>query len=198
MKSKIENTPTEDDEAVNVGCITADFAMQNVLMHMKLSVVSYNGMRIRRATTHIQKCWSCYSLVKDNTKVFCPFCGNSTLRRVIVETNDDGEFKEVEGQNFRISTKGLRYSLPKPKGGRNNHDPITSEDQLKHYLKTMPKPRSDDISGLGYVADDSFGKRMGRGLTVQQQKKLVGAGGLNPNIPRKKTGKKNKSKKISY
>jgi len=52
-----------DDNAVKVGCLTADFAMQNVLIQMGLSVVSFDGLHIRRARTFALKCYSCFECV---------------------------------------------------------------------------------------------------------------------------------------
>ncbi|VDQ00476.1 unnamed protein product, partial [Trichobilharzia regenti] len=43
-----------------VACLTTDFAMQNVLFHMGLDIVSLNGLRIRQPRTHLLWCSACF------------------------------------------------------------------------------------------------------------------------------------------
>jgi len=64
----------------------------------------------------------------------------------------------------------------------------------------MPKPKADDIAAA--VAENPFGVGGGdssrKKLSVYEQRRLAGVVGRNPNAPRKRIGKKNKSKPISY
>lgn len=48
------------DEEVIVGCMTADFAMQNVLLQMGLSLVGVEGKRIRKVKTWVLRCHACF------------------------------------------------------------------------------------------------------------------------------------------
>ena len=43
-----------------VACITTDFAMQNVLLQMRLRVISFEGMAIRSAKTWVLRCHACF------------------------------------------------------------------------------------------------------------------------------------------
>ncbi|XP_034721889.1 RNA-binding protein NOB1-like, partial [Etheostoma cragini] len=45
---------------VTVGCLTTDFAMQNVLIQMGLHVLSVNGMLIKEARNYILRCHACF------------------------------------------------------------------------------------------------------------------------------------------
>jgi RNA-binding protein NOB1 len=45
---------------VKVGCMTADFAMQNVLLHMGLNLVGAEGERIERLKSWVLRCHACF------------------------------------------------------------------------------------------------------------------------------------------
>jgi len=47
-----------------VSCVTADFAMQNVLLQMGLRVVAPNGLAIRRLSRHVLRCSACFLVTK--------------------------------------------------------------------------------------------------------------------------------------
>jgi RNA-binding protein NOB1 len=42
------------------GCMTADFAMQNVLLHLGLNLVGVEGKRIRSVKTWVLRCHACF------------------------------------------------------------------------------------------------------------------------------------------
>lgn len=50
-------------ETIAVGCMTADFAMQNVLLQMGLSLVGLEGKRIDRVKTWVLRCHACFKCV---------------------------------------------------------------------------------------------------------------------------------------
>lgn len=50
-------------ETVLSGCMTADFAMQNVLLQMGLSLVGVEGKRIQRLKTWVLRCHACFKCV---------------------------------------------------------------------------------------------------------------------------------------
>ena len=57
--------PSEDGkkgkpEHIPVGCMTADFAMQNVLLQMGLGLVSVEGKRIERVKSWVLRCHACF------------------------------------------------------------------------------------------------------------------------------------------
>lgn len=47
-------------EQVSVGCMTADFAMQNVLLQMGLSLVGVEGKKIEKVKTWVLRCHACF------------------------------------------------------------------------------------------------------------------------------------------
>lgn len=48
------------DEIIDAGCMTADFAMQNVLLQMGLDLVGLEGRRIERVKTWVLRCHACF------------------------------------------------------------------------------------------------------------------------------------------
>jgi RNA-binding protein NOB1 len=51
-------------EIIPVGCITADFAMQNSLLQMDLSLVGMEGKRIQKVKTWVLRCHACFKYVR--------------------------------------------------------------------------------------------------------------------------------------
>ncbi|XP_011642268.1 RNA-binding protein NOB1 [Pogonomyrmex barbatus] len=118
-----------EEKAATVACLTMDFAMQNVLMQMGLNVVSLDGRVIKQMRTFIFRCYACFKTTSIMTKIFCPHCGNKTLKKVEVTLDENG--KQQIHINFRkpLSAKGKKFSLPMPKGGKHANNPILCEDQ---------------------------------------------------------------------
>eukprot|EP00960_Hanusia_phi_P031377 749264-Hanusia_phi.AAC.2 len=80
----------EDDSDANVACATLDGAMQNVLLQIGLRVVNGEGLVVKNVKQFVQKCHACFKICHDNTKMFCPSCGNATLMRVSMWVQADG------------------------------------------------------------------------------------------------------------
>lgn len=53
-------------ETIPVGCMTADFAMQNVLLQMDLSLVGMEGKRIQKVKTWALRCHACFKCVRPS------------------------------------------------------------------------------------------------------------------------------------
>jgi RNA-binding protein NOB1 len=124
--------------AGDVACVTSDFALQNVLMHLGVPIVGPQGMQIRELRLWLLRCHACYRLVSDTTRQFCPDCGSgNTLKRVNYVVNTDGEKQLFINFKRRINTRGTVYNLPKPRGGKfgTNRTLALREDQLAHVIK---------------------------------------------------------------
>jgi RNA-binding protein NOB1 len=131
VTEKLTSLNVSADSTPAVACMTADYAMQNVLLQSGLGLMSVTDSRVISRTNHfILRCFACRATTCDMRKKFCPGCGNAnTLKRVAVTVNENGE-KELH-INFRkpISTRGTNKSLPMPKGGKHANNPIVVEDQ---------------------------------------------------------------------
>ncbi|VDP93451.1 unnamed protein product [Echinostoma caproni] len=91
-----------------VACLTTDFAMQNVLFHLGLDLVSMNGMRITRPRTYLLWCGSCFRPTKRTDTYFCPFCAQANLRRIPVTLHPDGNLEFHFSRRFVKSLRGLQ------------------------------------------------------------------------------------------
>ncbi|KAF8338710.1 Nin one binding Zn-ribbon like-domain-containing protein [Cantharellus anzutake] len=131
-----------DEQArLKAACMTADYAMQNVLMHLHLPLISFEGRQLMEASTKMLRCHACCTLVKDPTKKFCPKCGNATLTRVSVSTaapppgSPPGTAPTVHvhlKKNYKHNLRGTIYSIPLPKpGSRGTNNIILREDQIE-------------------------------------------------------------------
>lgn len=60
--AEIGVTPDElkNKEKMAVGCMTADFAMQNVLLQMNLNLVSAGGYRVKKIRNSVMRCHACF------------------------------------------------------------------------------------------------------------------------------------------
>ncbi|XP_020844734.1 RNA-binding protein NOB1 isoform X2 [Phascolarctos cinereus] len=177
---------------VQVGCVTTDFAMQ-----MGLHVLAVNGMLIREARSYILRCHGCFKTTSDMTRVFCAHCGNRTLKKVAMTVNDDGSLHMHFSRNPKVlNARGLRYSLPAPKGGKHANNPHLTEDQRFPQQRLSRKARQktnvfdpDYIAGVSpFVENDIYS----RAATLKIRDSALGAGRrrLNPNASTKKFMKK--------
>ncbi|KDN47444.1 hypothetical protein RSAG8_03584, partial [Rhizoctonia solani AG-8 WAC10335] len=127
---------------MDVACMTVDYAMQNVLLQMGLNLVGIEGRRVASVKSWVLRCHACFKICKDNTKKFCPTCGNATLLRTSVTTTGpgaDGSEPTVQvhlKKNFQFKTRGTKYSIPLPKpgaakGGAGSTNIVLREDQVE-------------------------------------------------------------------
>lgn len=148
----VQGIDDQDDEEPLVACVTADFPMQNILLHMGLPLLAPNGKRIRELHVHGLRCSACNFTTRKVARIFCPKCGNKdTLEQVPVILADGGQ--EEYGYVTRHKLRGTRYSLPKPRGGRHDVQPILREDVL---LARLPKS-----SGKKKTSEDVFACEFG-------------------------------------
>ncbi|KAG8732777.1 Nin1 binding protein [Ceratobasidium sp. 423] len=137
-KRNKDTPPTKMD----VACMTVDYAMQNVLLQMGMNLVGTEGRRVVSVKSWVLRCHACFKVCKDNTKKFCPTCGNATLLRTSVTTTGpgaDGSEPTVQvhlKKNFQFKTRGTKYSIPSPKpgaakGGAGSTNIILREDQVE-------------------------------------------------------------------
>ncbi|SPO22375.1 related to NOB1 - essential nuclear protein involved in proteasome maturation and synthesis of 40S ribosomal subunits [Ustilago trichophora] len=140
---------TSEGGHMTVACITGDFAVQNVLLQMGLSLVGVHGSRVRAVKSFVLRCHACMKVCKDMEKKFCPVCGNATLTKVAVTVDDTakGGFQLHLKKNYRFNLRGTKYSIPAPKpgsasGGKTGGSGlILREDQLE-WQRALAKEAS--------------------------------------------------------
>eukprot|EP00041_Stephanoeca_diplocostata_P029936 m.893446 g.893446 ORF g.893446 m.893446 type:complete len:838 (-) comp23660_c1_seq2:1264-3777(-) len=185
-----------DKASVSVGCVTADFAMQNVLLQMGLHVVSIDGLLIRHVKTFSLKCESCHGITHQTELRFCPYCGHHTLYKITVTTDSAGNIQYRMPRFKKTSTRGARYSVPAPKMGRVNNV-VVAPDQ-RELTRPAVREKDYDFFSADRVAGDSPFRNGTRvinsrsGQNIQPFKKIQIGMGRNVNQAKRKTGNKKK------
>jgi RNA-binding protein NOB1 len=157
--------------------MTGDFAVQNVLLQMGLALVGTEGKRIQKVKSWVLRCHACFKICKDNSKQFCPSCGNPTLMRASVtvaspDASPDAPAMQVHlKKNFQYKVRGTKYSIPAPKPGSAKTGPgeglVLREDQLE-YMRA--KKRAEGKR-------DREERRMIKGLVDKRGEGGVSVGG---------------------
>ncbi|XP_051580905.1 RNA-binding protein NOB1-like [Myxocyprinus asiaticus] len=178
---------------VKVGCVTTDFAMQNVLIQIGLHVLSVNGMLIKNTRSYILRCHSCFKTTTNMNKSFCPHCGNDTLKKVAVTINEDGSMQMHFSRNPKVlNPKGKRYSIPLPQGGKHSSNPHLVQDQRFPQQRVSKKAHQrTDVFDPDYLAGSSpFSEHdiYSRSASLHLKDTQTGGGRrrTNPNAARKK------------
>ncbi|MBN3273474.1 NOB1 protein, partial [Polyodon spathula] len=187
----------ETPSKMQVGCLTTDFAMQNVLIQIGLHVLSVSGMLITQARSYILRCHACFKTTSNMTKVFCPNCGNKTLKKIAVTIKEDGSVQMHFSRNPKVlNPKGMRYSLPKPQGGKHANNPHLVEDQHFPQQRLSRKARQktnvfdpDYTAGGSPFAENDIYSRAAN-LNIRDSQCGAGRRRVNPNTANKKFVKK--------
>uniref|UniRef100_A0A182NQ49 RNA-binding protein NOB1 n=1 Tax=Anopheles dirus TaxID=7168 RepID=A0A182NQ49_9DIPT len=131
-----------EEASTTVACITTDYALQNVLKQIGLQVAALDGRLIRQVRTYILRCYACFKTTPDATKVFCPKCGNRTLKKVAVSL--DGEGKQIIHINVRrpLTAKYKNRPVAKFAGGKYATNPLLFEDQPLPQQRISVKARA--------------------------------------------------------
>ncbi|XP_035900619.1 RNA-binding protein NOB1 [Anopheles stephensi] len=131
-----------EEASTTVACITTDYALQNVLKQIGLQVAALDGRIIKQVRTYILRCYACFKTTPDATKVFCPNCGNKTLKKVAVSL--DAEGKQIIHINTRrpLTAKYKNRPIAKFEGGKYATNPLLFADQPLPQQRVSAKARS--------------------------------------------------------
>ena len=191
-------------QEVKVALMTTDFAMQNVCKQIGLHIIGTNGLLIKETKTWILRCYGCFHTTPRMEKKFCPKCGNQTLKRVSVTLNADGSQRIHISTRRPINTKGKKFNLPAPRGGKHAWNPRLSEDQREPQQRLSKKaiarnnPMGEDYmaGGSPFVTHDVTSKSAMLGLSGANKGNAPPPGFYwsqrNPNSVRKNTGNRKK------
>eukprot|EP00736_Rhodelphis_marinus_P003055 Rmarinus@m.6797 len=167
-----------------VSCMTADFTMQNVLIHMGLKVLGVDGLRIKKVRRFVMRCHACLA-INEPGKVFCEKCGNDALVRVSYVIDSGGNTRLFPLRK-PINTRGTKYSIPKPTGGRVNNDLILTEDTFERQLSLSR--RGQKKKDAACIFDDGVTHKAFHSGGPSEVR--VGYGRRNPNEQHKKSGRR--------
>lgn len=65
--SELRTVASHEPEQASVSIVTADFAMQNVILQMGLQLLSPDGCRVRRICRWVLRCSACFKVTKVHT-----------------------------------------------------------------------------------------------------------------------------------
>jgi len=174
----------------SAGCITTDFAMQNVMLQMGLKLLAVDGRVIKRLKQWVLKCDACYHITPKMTgSTFCERCGSDAMKRLSVRVGSNGKVEYGYNPNRRISTRGQVFSIATRKGGRDGQGLILRPDQtMMGTWNIKSKEKNKVKSQFGEDITGSLGldlKTVGGNLTA-------GFGRRNPNAQkgRERRGKR--------
>ena len=175
--SEDQDDGASDDDIVpfetTISSLTADYAMQNVILQMNMKLLTPDGMRITNLRRWVLRCHACQEVTRNTERVFCPKCGNASLNKVEHTVTADGV--EQFGVRRKHILKGTRFALPMPKGGRKEKAPILREDQLIGMRARRNKDADVDVFAAEYN-EESFagGRAVGAGAAhLYKQKELL-------------------------
>ena len=134
LHCKEEETNGRDE----VACVTLDYTMQRVLQQIGITIMSVDGVKLSNLKSYVLRCYACMAKTPNVSKVFCPECGLKTLKRLFYSIDDNGEIIYHFSKNYVHSTRGLKYHVPRPQGGKHGQNPWVAEDQ-RFPLNQAPK-----------------------------------------------------------
>eukprot|EP00929_Paragymnodinium_shiwhaense_P013807 TRINITY_DN121659_c0_g1_i1.p2 TRINITY_DN121659_c0_g1~~TRINITY_DN121659_c0_g1_i1.p2 ORF type:complete len:547 (+),score=202.83 TRINITY_DN121659_c0_g1_i1:67-1707(+) len=113
---------------IKVTCATSDYSVQNVLLQMGITPLTFDGYAVRSVKLWGLICRGCFFFTRDSEKVFCPKCGHDTVVRVPIVVGEDGQ-PTVLNSGRPLRKKGSIFSMPKIQGGR-AWKPLMAEDEI--------------------------------------------------------------------
>ncbi|CAG8609415.1 5965_t:CDS:2 [Ambispora gerdemannii] len=184
------SNPNNKPVIMKVACMTTDYTMQNVMLQMRLNLLSIEGIRIKKIKNWVLRCHACFKITSNMEKQFCPSCGGPTLIRTSTTTDENGNIRYYLKKNFQHNLRGTKYSIPNPKGGRNPNNLILREDQPEYQkaIKAHRKQKIVDIFNPDYVPKMLIGSPANN----KAGPPVIGHGRRNPNETKrgKSKGKK--------
>ncbi|KAI7875385.1 hypothetical protein K492DRAFT_104948, partial [Lichtheimia hyalospora FSU 10163] len=184
MEMGVRSDELNNPKSLSVACMTGDFAMQNVLLQMNLSLVSTGGHRITKVKNWVLRCHACFTVTTNMEKKFCPKCGNASLQRVSCSTNSKGQVIYHLKKNFQYNLRGTKYALPTPKGGRHVNNIVLREDQREYVKAQQRKPKKAlDLFDPDFIplSGKTGGVHLGKTASNMYGSDRIGFGRKNPN-----------------
>lgn len=180
----------------SIGCMSTDFAVQNLLLQMKLKLYSNDGRRIRQAKSWLLRCHACYWTTRQMERRFCDRCGNPTLLRTSYMVDANGNTHLFLKADFQYKVRGSKAPLPMPQPGRGGNSLLLREDQ-KEYVQAMHSYRVLKKKSEKLAADvDSVDDRLAAvfsGMSIHKNVNsldvslpTIGFGRRNPNQARRR------------
>lgn len=184
---KQETSDKDKFEQIEVGILTEDFAMQNIILQMGVPLLNIDGKIIEKVKSYVLECFSCWKISRKTDLVFCKSCGKDTLLKVTCEFKESGEFILYRKKNKQIKVRGARFPIPQPKGGRDiKNELLLNEDdfnkpKVRAHLKTMNAKKKLEDARIGTGFDMGLGFDDITSSNFKYKMVDIGYGKRNPN-----------------
>lgn len=191
----------DEFEGNRVTCVTGDFAVQNVLLQMRLPLRSVDGKRITETKSWLLRCHGCYWTTRRMERRFCDRCGNATLTRAAYKIcGKSGETQIFLSKSYSYKLRGTIAPLPMPRGGR-SAGLILREDQ-KEYQRALYHQKREERKAISQGDLDSIDDRLAvvfgstsiksESVSCPRRKAMIdgpviGFGRKNPNVVRRRS-----------
>lgn len=189
---------TSSSPCSTVGCISTDFAIQNVLLQMRLKAIGPEGYRIRQLKNWLLRCHACYWTTRQMERRFCDRCGNPTLIRTSYRVTDDGQVHLFLKRNFQYNNRGTIAAMPLPRGAGVGERVLFLREDQKEYQRAMRGYERQERKMARSVGDlDAIDDRLAAVFGAMSVKErgasqdgptlpVIGFGRRNPNRARRR------------
>lgn len=139
-----EEQLTSLEQVEPLTCMTADFALQNVLLQLKVPVCAPDGLKVKQLKSWVLRCHACFWYTSDQTRRFCDKCGGPTLIRTSYALDSKTGIPHFFlARHFQFNIRGTKYSTALPEGGR-KADIILREDQKEYQKAVKAQARAEN------------------------------------------------------
>jgi len=119
----------KDENKEKIFIVTTDFAVQNLALKIGILINSIDGIRVRTIRNYILKCYSCSTFNFDTSRLFCEFCGYTTLMKIGYSVSFDGTVL-IRDKDPDPRLRGKQFNIPNPSLDKKGKIYLLSEDQL--------------------------------------------------------------------
>jgi len=154
-----------------VTCATADYSVQNVLLQMGITPLTFDGYAVRNVKLWGLVCRACFAFTRDTQRIFCPKCGNDTVVRVPIVVDQDGQ-PNVLNSGRQLRKKGTVFSVPKPQSGR-GWKPCFAEDEFHMGSRDRERRHAERIYEKERQLRDPFNEDSAVSAVKSQCQKLI-------------------------
>lgn len=204
ISQEIESLDKEAVSTASIACISTDYALQNLLLQMRLTLVAPDGYQIKQVKNWLLRCHACYWTTHQIDRRFCDRCGNPTLIRTSYMIDAQGMRHLFLKKNFQFNNRGTIAPIPPPRsqGGKVlllREDQKEYQQAMRSFHRQEKKAERAAETTSWEELDDRLATAFGdlnikKGLERRRNRvnlhdpalPVIGFGRRNPNTPRRK------------
>jgi len=182
----------EKSDKERVFIVTSDFAVQNIALKIGILINSIDGIRVQKIRNYVLKCFSCATFNFDTSRLFCEFCGYTTLMKIGYSVSSDGSVT-IKDKDADPRLRGKQFNLPNPSLNKKAKIYLLCEDQLpKRKININVEKDFDKLIDNYFQYKDLLVKNNDVKPYNSSKNFVWGYPKKNPNEPKKYYSKKSK------